>query len=54
MLIKAQKNHESSGSHRYQLLNGEVVTEGSVSSVAPGPRVNRHTVFPFVFEQVSR
>lgn len=45
---------ESNRSHRYELLNGEVVTEGSVSSVTPGPFVNRHAVFPFVFEQVSR
>lgn len=41
-------------SYRYELLNAEVVTKGSVSPVTPGPCVNRHAVFPFVCEQVSR
>lgn len=40
--------------HRYKLLDGEVVPEGSVSSVAPRLFVNGHAVFPFVFEQVPR
>lgn len=40
-------------SHRHKLLDGEVVTEGGVPSVAPGLGVNGHAVFPFVFEQVS-
>lgn len=48
------QTHKSNSSHRYELLNGEVVTEGSVSSVTPGLRVYGHAVFPFVFEQVLR
>ena len=41
-------------SHRYELLDGEVVAERSVASVAPGLCVDGHAVLPLVFEQVSR
>lgn len=41
-------------SHRHKLLDGEVVSELSVTSVAPGVFVNGHAVFPLVFHQVSR
>lgn len=40
-------------SHPYKLLDCEVVTERSVSSVTPGLLVDGHAVLPFVFEQVS-
>lgn len=40
-------------SHRYKLLDVEVISERSVASVTPGLCVDGHAVFPLVVEQVS-
>lgn len=44
---------DSCCTYRNQLFNGEVVTELSISSIAPWALVNCHAVLPFVLQQVS-
>lgn len=57
LIDKKKKNNmqvnQISSSHRHKLLDGEVILQRGIAPVTPGPGIDGHAVFPFVFEQMS-